>query len=530
MNALSPPLPLIPDNAPFSPAQRAWLNGFLAGLYGGATAPGAATSASAALAPPEEDFPWHDPTLELDERLTLAEGRPPERRLMAAMAQLDCGQCGRLCQTYAEALARGEEGSTSLCVPGGKATARTLKKLMAEAPAAAMPAAAGAPVAPVAAVTPVELDLSTRLIRVLSAERLTGAASSKDVRHLVIDLADSGLTYRPGDSLGLAAANDPALVAACLAELRADAEAPVPCSDGLTRPAREAFATHLDIARPLDRTLDLLAMTATHPKHAQALRRLSDGDDGAEPADADLLDLLLAFPSARPPLADLAQSLPALRPRLYSIASAPEAAPGQVHLCVATVRETRRTRVRGGVASAFLADHAAAAGPVAAYVQSSHFRLPADPAVPVIMCGPGTGIAPFRAFLQQRALAGQGGKRGRAWLFFGERERANDFLFERELSAWLADGTLTRLDVAFSRDQAQKVYVQHRMAEHAADLWRWLQQGAHFYVCGDAFRMAKDVDNALRRVAITEGGLSEAQAKDWIAALARQGRYLRDVY
>ena len=512
MNAMSPPIPLIPENAPFTPAQRAWLNGFLAGLYGGAS------GASMSVAPPpteSADFPWHDPTMELNERMRLADGRPLGQRLMAAMGQLDCGQCGYLCQSYAEALSEGRELSTSLCVPGAKPTARLLKQLMAEAPIA--------PVAvPVAAKRP-----AGRPIRVVSAAALTQAGSSKDVRHVVIDLSESGLTYEPGDSIGLATPNDPALVEATLSALDATGEEPVPCADGTTRSIREAFTHCLDIARPLDRTTDLLAMSARYPRHAETLRKLSEGVDGTEPADADLIDLLEAFPSARPSLADLAASLPTLRPRLYSIASSPRASPGQVHLCVAVVRDTRRGRVRNGVASGFLADRAATTGQVDAYMQTSHFRLPKDPAVPIIMIGPGTGIAPFRAFLAERASAGI---RGRSWLFFGERNRATDFLYEVELNAWRKDGTLARLDTAFSRDQGRKVYVQHRMAEHAEDLWRWLQDGAHFYVCGDATRMAKDVDTALRRLAMTEGRLNEAQARDWIVALARQGRYLRDVY
>ena len=201
--------------------------------------------------------------------------------------------------------------------------------------------------------------------------------------------------------------------------------------------------------------------------------------------------------------------------------------PNEVHLCVAVVRDMRRNRLRHGVASTFLADRATQHGPVRGFIQTSHFRLPIDPRTHVIMCGPGTGIAPFRAFLQERAALGI---KGRAWLLFGERQRAYDYLYEAELSAWLADGTLSRLDVAFSRDQSSKDYVQHRMAENAADLWRWLQEGAHFYVCGDATRMARDVDAALRRVAMTEGKLDESQARDWIVALARQGRYQRDIY
>lgn len=516
MNAMSPPIPLIPENAPFSPSQRAWLNGFLAGLYGGASA-GMSTAAPPAAEP--EDFPWHDPAMELTERMQLAEGRPLPQRLMAAMGQLDCGQCGYLCQSYATALAEGRETSTSLCVPGAKPTARLLKQLMAETPAVvAAPTAA-----PAAAAT----RPAGRPVRIVSAAPLTRAGSSKDVRHVVIDLAESGLSYLPGDSIGLAAPNDPTLVESTLAALGLNGDETIACPDGVTRPVRDAFTGHLDIAHPLDRTTDLLAMSAKHPRHAEALRKLSDGADGAEPADADLLDLLEAFPSARPKLADLAASLPALRPRLYSIASSPRATPGQVHLCVAVVRDARRGRVRNGVASAFLADRAAAAGPVDAYIQTSHFRLPTDPAVPVIMIGPGTGIAPFRAFLADRAAAGT---RGKTWLIFGERNRATDFLYESELTTWQKDGTLARLDTAFSRDQRGKIYVQDRMLAQAEDLWRWLQDGAHFYVCGDAMRMARDVDAALRKVAMIEGRLSESQAKDWIISLARQGRYLRDVY
>ena len=543
MNAISPPIPLIPENAPFSPAQRAWLNGFLAGLYGGASNTGlhggagtAGMSVASPLSAEPEDFPWHDPALELDERMRLAEGRPLQQQLMAAMGQLDCGQCGYLCHSYAAALSEGRETSASLCVPGARPTARLLKQLLAEAP----PAAAGAPAAArvisavsaapqsVAAVAPAAVTAPTgRAVRVLSAAALTRSGSSKDVRHVVIDLAESGLSYEPGDSIGLATPNDPSLVEATLAALGASGEEHVPCPDGATRPVRAAFTRYLDIARPLDRTTDLLAMSAKFPRHAEALRKLSEGADGTEPADADLLDLLDAFPSARPPLADLAASLPGLRPRLYSIASSLRASRGQVNLCVAVVRDMRRGRLRCGVGSGFLADRAASAGTVDAYIQPSHFRLPRDPAVPVIMVGPGTGIAPFRAFLAERAAAGI---RGRAWLMFGERNRATDFLYEDELAAWHKDGTLSRLDTAFSRDQRRKIYVQDRMAENAEVLWRWLQDGAHFYVCGDATRMAKDVDTALRRLAMTEGRLSEHQARDWIVALARQGRYLRDIY
>lgn len=491
------PVPLIPESAPFTPEQRAWLNGFLAGLYGGAEQPGL----SSAPPPPAEDFPWHDPALELDERLALAEGRSLPRRLMAAMAQLDCGQCGYLCQTYAEALADGRETSTALCQPGGKVTRDAVKRLMADVKVA--PAAASPIVAP-----------RGEVARLLASERLTGAASGKDVRRIVLDLGGTSVTYEPGDSLGVVVRNDPALVEACLTRLGATQDEAL----------REALSAERDIARPLDRTLDLLAGAARDPREGAALRRLADGEDGAEPADADLLDLLEAFPSARPPLGDLVASLPTLKPRLYSIASSPRATPGRVELCVGVVRDSRRGRVRDGIASCHLAFRADS---VPVYAQASHFRLPARAETPVIMVGPGTGIAPFRAFLQERAALGL---KGRTWLFFGDRHAATDFLFAEEIAAWRKDGTLQRLSLAWSRDGRAKDYVQHRMLEDAADLWRWLQDGAHFYVCGDASRMAKDVDAALREVAMREGGMNADQARDWIVALARQGRYQRDVY
>lgn len=525
MNAINPgaglaSVPVIPESAPFSPDQRAWLNGFMAGLFGAAPAgdPGMSIASNVAAPEPEEDFPWHDPAIEMDERLTLADGRPFERKLMAAMAQLDCGQCGYLCKTYAEALASGRETSASLCVPGAKPTSKKLKELLAERPADAVPAPVEA--APPAAPTGMP-------VRVLAADRLTGAASAKDVRHIKIDLSPSGLTYEPGDSIGIFAPNDPELVDLCLTTLGLAGHELVPCPDGTMRTVRDAFAWQVDIARPLDRTMLLMAMAAINPADAKALNRLADGEDGAEPADADLLDLLDAFPSARPRLFDLVKSLPALKPRLYSIASSPRAEIGQVHLCVSRVEAVRRGRVRHGIASSFLAYRAVDHGEILANIQVSHFRLPADPAAPVIMVGPGTGIAPFRAFLQERAVQKHP---GRSWLFFGDQHEATDFLFADELKRWVADGTLSRLSTAWSRDQAKKVYVQDRMRDAAADIWRWMQDGGHFYVCGDASRMAKDVDTALRDIAKTQGGMDDQQAKDWTASLARQGRYLRDVY
>ncbi len=489
------PVPLIPDTAPFTAEQRAWLNGFLAGLYGGAQS----GSPAAAPAPEPEDYPWHDPALDLPERLALAEGKPPARRLMAAMAQLDCGQCGFVCKTYAEALASGAETSLSLCQPGGKPTRDALKALLAEAkPAAAAAAAAPKASAPLRETAPI-----------LLSQRLTGEGSGKDVRRIALALS---APYQPGDSLGITPRNDPVLVDQLCAALAITDDA-----------TREALAARHDIARPLDRTTDLLAGAATDHEEGKALRALSEGEDGILDG-FDLLDLLRAFPSARPPVADLLASLPVLKPRLYSIASSPLAMPGQVELCVGVVRDDRRGRAREGVASTHLAFRAQA---VPAHVQPSHFRLPQRAEAPVIMVGPGTGIAPFRAFLQHRAAQGL---KGRTWLFFGDRHAASDFLFRDEIAAWQGDGTLERLSLAWSRDGASKDYVQDHMLRHAADLWRWLQEGAHFYVCGDASRMAKDVDAALRAIAAQEGRMDADGARNWMASLAKQGRYQRDVY
>ncbi len=250
MNVMSPHIPLIPEDAPFTAEQRAWLNGFFAGIFGpsGAAGYGAASLGAGSLdmmsfAPPqeasasEEDFPWHDPALEMPERLALAEGKPLKRRLMAAMAQLDCGQCGYLCQTYAEAIAAGSEDSLSLCVPGGKPTARMLRTIRAEA-AAEPPRPAMA--APAAAVPPAS---SAKLVHVRGSMRLNGVASPKDVRHVVIDLAGSDLAYEPGDSLSLLPANEAALAEACIAALDAEAATSVVCPDGVMRPLMEVLTS-----------------------------------------------------------------------------------------------------------------------------------------------------------------------------------------------------------------------------------------------------------------------------------------------
>jgi sulfite reductase (NADPH) flavoprotein alpha-component len=503
--------PKLPEEAPFTPAQRAWLNGFFAGLMGGE---GGATPAAAPAAI-EEDFPWHDPALELRERLALADGRPLARRLMAAMAQLDCGQCGYLCQTYAEAIAGGAESSLGKCVPGGKETSKTLRALMADAPA---------PVVRAEATHAPGRLIAEALFK--GAAALNGAGSAKDTRHIVFDLVGTGLDYRVGDAFGLYASVDPALVEAVIAALGADPDRIVECRGGIA-PLRDTLARKLDIARPSDALVELLMRDADASARV-ALGKIRDGENDSPLADPDLLDLLQAFPSLRPPLDEMLGALEELQPRLYSIASSPAAHPGEVHLTAGVVRYERNGRKRLGVASNFLGRRLAVGDRVRCFVQPAHgFRLPDDPQRPVIMIGPGTGIAPFRAFLEERRAAKAPGKN---WLFFGDQREACDFLYRDEIAAFQADGTLTRLDLAFSRDQAEKFYVQDRMRAAGAEFWAWLQTGAHVYVCGDALSMARDVDAALRDIVATQGGMDAAAAKNFVQRLTAERRYQRDVY
>jgi len=519
---------LLPETAPFSSAQRAWLDGFIAGLF--AIDGTAVPSASAAAAEPEaaEDLPWHDPLLSLDERLDLAAGRKSPHVLMAAMAQLDCGQCGYFCETYAAAIASGAEASLTRCVPGGKATSRKLKELLADigAPAEAKATVPAMPAAPTPA--PVETESGAHITALLrQASSLHPAPTEKDTRHVVLEAVDGALPYEAGDSLGIVARNDPGLVAAIIERLGATPDTAVLSPDGIERPLAEALTDHCEIRRPTDEAVEVLASRAIDREESRILQAMAEGYPGAGPDNADLLDLLEAFPSARPPLSELISALDPLLPRLYSIASSPKTTPGQVHLTVAVVRYQLRSRQRGGVASTFLSDRLTPGDSVPVYINASEgFRLPA-PDKPVIMIGPGTGVAPFRAFLEERRVTGAS---GRNWLFFGNPRRSSDFLFEDELSAYHRDGLLNRLDTAWSRDQAHKIYVQHRMLENAAELWAWLEDGAYLYVCGDAERMARDVDRGLAYIIAKEGGLDAGAAKAYLARLAREGRYLRDVY
>jgi sulfite reductase (NADPH) flavoprotein alpha-component len=542
-------LALLPETAPFSADQRAWLNGFFAGLLGlqpTSTQPTVAqpTDAAGATRAPEEDegdFAWHDPALTLEERMPLAVGKPIKLKLMAAMGQLDCGQCGYLCKTYAEAISTGAEQDFNKCVPGGKATAKMLKKLRAEEPAN-IDKSNGESLqsAGVSSHNHLETAADNGLlqstptrdrpakIRLRRCDALNAEGADKDTRAIALALGNSGLTYEVGDSLGVWPTNNPEEVELLLSILRAKGSKEVTL-DGQTLTARDALTAKVNLREPTAELFALMAEHATLDFEAQRLTHLAADDSrAAEYGIHDVFDTLVKFRSARPPVAQVVRTLARLQPRLYSIASSPHAHPGEVHLTVGVVRYDLNGRRYQGLGSGFFAEHLREGRPVPAFVQKAHgFRLPSDPNTPVIMVGPGTGIAPFRAFLEERAHTKAAGKN---WLFFGAQHSATDFLYRDELHGFVESGVLTRLSLAFSRDQAEKIYVQHRMHEEAAALWQWLTEGACFYVCGDAKRMAADVDHALIEVAATQGGMSLDDAKAWVKSLAQQGRYLRDVY
>ncbi|MDN4547261.1 bifunctional nitrate reductase/sulfite reductase flavoprotein subunit alpha [Pseudomonas sp. C32] len=371
---------------------------------------------------------------------------------------------------------------------------------------------------------PVETSAKSRpyASRLLTNLHLNSQSPNKETRMFALDLADSDLRYEAGDALGVHPRNCPELVSELLDLTRLRGETAVSIDQRGEVPLHQALTEHFEIARPNSETLAFIAERSTNPR----LKQLLGSERKAELKDwlwgRQLADVLQEFP-VNCSASELLGTLKRLQPRLYSIASSPKAHPREIHLTVAAVRYGKRK----GVSSTFLADRAQS-GNVPVFVQpSKHFRAPVDGDVPMIMIGPGTGVAPFRAFLQERRARGDQGKN---WLFFGEQHAATDFYYRDELQGMQRDGTLTQLSLAFSRDQSQKIYVQDRIREQGADLWRWLQEGAQLYVCGDASQMAKDVDRALREVAQNHGGLSAENASDYWRRLSEQKRYLRDVY
>jgi sulfite reductase (NADPH) flavoprotein alpha-component len=534
MNQITPPprIEIIPSSAPFSEAQRSWLNGFFAGLLNDAVTPLSAEQGAAVMQGPADgaddgEAPWHDQTMPIADRMKLAEGRPLRRRMMAAMAQQDCGQCGYNCHDYSEAVASKVEGRLNLCVPGGKETARMLKNLYEEldkAPAA-LPTPAATPV-PSAAAAVVVLGRSRdnpTPATFLSRRLLNKTGSEKETWHIEFDLSGSALDYEVGDSFGIFARNELGHVDQVIALLGASHTTEV-----RGRTLREVLTDEVSLAPAPDSLFELISFITGGAQREKA-RALAQGDDpDGDAATLDVMAALQKFSGVRPHPEAFIEALEPLQPRLYSISSSHNATPGKLSLTVDCVRYMIGKRKRQGLASTFLAERVQSGDEVQVYVQKADgFGLPQDPKIPIIMIGPGTGIAPFRAFLYERRATGA---TGRNWLFFGHQRSDCDFFYSDELNAMKTAGLLTRLSLAWSRDGDKKFYVQDRMREVGRELWSWLAEGAHVYVCGDAKRMARDVERALVDIVAQHGARSTDEAVSFVGELKKKGRYQQDVY
>lgn len=595
---LSQLVPCLPENAPFTAEQRAYLNGFFAGLFARAPAPApaAADPPSAPLLPLSILFgsqtgnaenlarraakaagqrgfapTVHDlgkypvEQLSSEQRMliitsTYGDGEPPDNA-RAFWNYLSSPGAPKLPQLQFSICALGDSNYPKFCAFGKELDSR-LEGLGARRahPAAICdvefeepfskwltPALAGlvGDNKPVAAdVRRLEPEPQSNPLAAASAQvysranpfpaalvsnhRLNGEGSEKDTRHLEFALDGSGLAYEAGDALGVFPSNCGQLVEELLATLHCPAEESVSGRNAAPVSLRDALTSHYEITRIPRSLLEVMAERTGD----STLNRLAAPDANGELTaflhGREIIDVLLAHPEVKFAAQDFVSLLKPLAPRLYSISSSPMAHPGQAHLTINVVRYQSLSRHRKGVCSTYLAERVERTPRVPIFLQcNKKFRAPRDNAAPMIMVGPGTGIAPFRAFLQERRARGATGKN---WLFFGEQRAATDFLYRDELETMHKEGLLTRLDTAFSRDQAEKIYVQHRMRQNARDFFAWLEDGAYFYVCGDASRMAKDVDAALHEIIQTAGACPASQAADYVGRLKQQERYLRDVY
>ncbi|MEV6378513.1 sulfite reductase flavoprotein subunit alpha [Streptomyces sp. NPDC051773] len=583
-SALPPTGSLIPADAPFSAQQEAWLAGFLAGVAAAGRRQGAGSDAPTATIDVligtqtgnaelvAEDIVAGARARGLGGRTTALDDVTPEA--LAAMSHvlvvtstygegempdnaglfweaLQSDTAPRLENTRYAVLGLGDRGYDDFCQaaklidtrleqlgatrlhervdcdvdfeePAAEWTTAVLERLVAETGAPGTGTGTGTP-APKAAETPARprspWNKRTPYPSRLTTNRLLSSPhSAKEIRHYEFDLGDSGITYEAGDALAVVPLNDETLVSDLLTFLGAGGDAET----------AELLRTEREIRTPSKEVIADLVERAPTSELASVVAHGDRSDLDSWLWGRDVLDLLRDVGPKAPSLAELLPLLRPLQARQYSISSSPLAHPGSVHLTVASVRYGSGQRTYGGVASTYLADRIGDAATVGVYLQpNAAFGVPADDDSPVIMIGPGTGIAPFRGFLHERAARGAA---GRNWLFFGDRHRETDFVYEDELTDLRRRGVLTELDLAFSRDQAEKVYVQTRMRERSRELYAWLEDGAHVYVCGDASRMAKDVEAALLGVIAEQRGRGDDDAAEYLATLRRAKRYVRDVY
>ncbi|MGK9266829.1 assimilatory sulfite reductase (NADPH) flavoprotein subunit [Bacillus inaquosorum] len=364
---------------------------------------------------------------------------------------------------------------------------------------------------------------------VLENLNLNGRGSNKETRHVELSLEGSGLTYEPGDSLGVYPENDPELVELLLKEMNWDPEEIVTLNkQGDVRPLKEALISYYEITVLTKPLLEQAAQLTGSNELRELLASGNEGNVKAYIEGRDLLDLIRDYGPFSVSAQEFVSILRKMPARLYSIASSLSANPDEVHLTIGAVRYDAHGRERKGVCSILCAERLQPGDTLPVYVQhNQNFKLPKDPETPIIMVGPGTGVAPFRSFMQEREETGAEGK---AWMFFGDQHFVTDFLYQTEWQNWLKDGVLTKMDVAFSRDTEEKVYVQHRMLEQSAELFEWLQEGAAVYICGDEKHMAHDVHNTLLEIIEKEGNMSREEAEAYLADMQQQKRYQRDVY
>jgi len=596
-------VPFVPDDAPFSKEQRAWLNGFLAGMFSSAPVPeiaakpaplkiavfyGSQTGTAEGLArklTKELKAKGFDATLTSLEAYTSA-ALALERYAIFLVSTYGQGEAPDSAQFFYEQVcvehfpryenlqyavfALGDRHYETFCKfgidldnkllslgatrildrvecdvetdgpfarwkdelfkrldaisKGGQQPAAATPEMPAMPPSVAIASPALVREAPPATVTrdnPYLAPLKEKL-------PLTRDGSTKTTLHLTWSIAESGIRYEPGDACGIIPQNDPALVEDILNLLRFSGEEQVEIQKAGQVSLKEALRHHLVITKLNRKLIERYATMGQCKRLLGLLAPEQQTHLEQYVYERGLIDILEECPGVIHNPVDLVTMLPRLTPRLYSISSSPSVHAGEVHTTIAVVRYRSLNRERGGVCSTLVADRVPVGERVPIYIQpNKKFRLPENPDTPVIMIGPGTGIAPFRAFLHERRARGAKGKN---WLFFGDRNAANDFLYREELESMVADGHLTRLDTAFSRDQEHKIYVQDRMLENAPLFWSWLQDGASIYVCGDASRMAKDVDAALHTIVSRQGNIDHDGAKEYVRQLKDDHRYHRDVY